>query len=186
MRRMLTASAIAVAMAAGASAQDSTVQSKTKVKTDEASVVSMTGCLQRDFAGHYTLLGNIVAGADDLITKTRVKTDVDKDEAKVKAESETKVDDAVGTSGTTSTFALIQRSGVPLTQYVGQNVQISAIMVDPDHKDADVKVEDKTSVDPEDGKEATKRSTTKLEIDRGAPGDYTVVSVKSLGSSCRS
>ena len=187
MRRILAACAIATALSVAASAQDSTVKSQTKVKTDEASVVSLTGCLQRDVAGHYTLMGTIVAGDNDLTTKSKVKTDVDKDKTKVKSSSKTDVDDGhVATTGTATTFMLVQQSGTPLTQFVGQNVQISAVIVDPDHKDADVKVDDKTNVDPERGKDSTSRSKTKLEIDRGIPGQYNVVSVKPLGGRCSS
>jgi hypothetical protein len=32
----------------------------------------------------------------------------------------------------------------------GRRVQISAVMVDPDHKDADVTIEEKTTTDPDD------------------------------------
>ena len=185
MRRALGACAVALAMTAVASAQDSTIKSQTKVKTDEATVFSLTGCLQRDVAGNYSLFGTAVAGSDDLKTETKVKTDNDKNTSKTTTTSKTKVDDARGTAGTLATYMLIPRDSVSLSRYVGQQVQLSAIVVDPDHKDADVKIDDKTTVDPEHGDDRTKRSKTKVEIDRGAHGQFTVVSAKSLGSPCR-
>jgi len=185
MRRILTACVIALSMTLVASAQDSTVKSKTKVKADDASVYSLNGCLQRDVAGNYTLFGTAVAGDDHLTTESKVKTDNDKNKSKVTTSSQTKVDDARGTAGTLATFMLFPRDNVSLGQYVGQQVQMSAIVVDPNHKDADVKIEDKTTVDPAHGDDHTKRSTTKVEVDRGAHGQFTVVSVKPLGSACR-
>ena len=74
--------------------------------------------------------------------------------------------------------------GVNLSPYVGQQVQISAATVKPGHHDADVKIEDKTTVDPEHGRDTTSRSKTKIEVPRTAYGQYTVVSVKPLGSTC--
>jgi hypothetical protein len=184
MKALFAACAFGAAMSVAASAQDTKVESKTTVKTDEASVASLTGCLQRDVAGQFTLLGTVVKGDDDLTTKTKVRTEVDNDRTRVKAESETKAEDGrVGTTGAMTMFMLTPRSGVALNQYVGQQVQISAVTVDPDHKDADVKIEEKTTVDPEHGDDSTKRTKTKLEVDRAA-GHYTVVSVKSLGTSC--
>ena len=185
MRRTLGACAVALSMTLVASAQDSTIKSKTKVKADEASVFSLTGCLQRDVAGNFTLFGTAVAGDDNLTTESKVKTDNDKNRSKVTTTSKTKVDDARGTAGTLSTFMLFPRDSVSLSQYVGQQVQLSAIVVDPDHKDADVKIEDKTTVEPEHGDDHTKRSKTKVEVDRGAHGQFTVVSAKPLGSPCR-
>jgi hypothetical protein len=172
-------------MTVAASAQDSTVKSQTKIKTDEASAFSLTGCLQRDVAGNYSLFGTAVASDDDLKTETKVKTDNDKNKSKTTATSKTKVDDARGTAGTLATFMLLPRNSVSLSQYVGQQVQLAAIVVDPDHKDADVKIDDKTTVDPEHGDDHTNRSKTKVEIDRGAHGQFSVVSVKALGSPCR-
>ena len=185
MRRTLAACAVAMSMTLVASAQDSTVKSKTKVKADEASVYSLTGCLQRDAAGAYTLFGTAVRGDDGLTTETKVKRDNDKDKSKVTTESKTKVDDARGTAGTLATYMLIPRDAVSLSEHVGHQVQLSAIVVDPNHKDADVKIEDKTTVDPAHGDDHTRQSKTKVDVNRGAYGHFTVVSVKSLGSPCR-
>ena len=42
------AAAAALAVTASAGAQDSTVNSRTEIKADDAKVVTMTGCLRQD------------------------------------------------------------------------------------------------------------------------------------------
>ena len=185
MRRAVSACALALLMSIVASAQDTTVKSKTQIKTDEASAVSMTGCLERNSAGDYTLFGTAVKGKDGVTTETKVRTENDKDESKVTTEARTSADGRIGTAGALSTFMLMPRDAGQLSKYVGQQVQISAVMVDPDHKDADVKIEEKTTVDPEHSDSKTKSSSTKIEVDRTAPFHYTVVSVKGLGTACK-
>jgi len=148
-------------------------------------VVSMTGCLRQD-AGAYALVGTIGAAGHDLKTETKVKSDVDRHGTKVRATTNAKADHdgSVATTGVMSTYALVPGNGVNLSPYVGQQVQISAATVKPGHHDADVKIEDKTTVDPEHGRDTTSRSKTKIEVPRTAYGQYTVVSVKPLGSTC--
>ena len=68
---------------------------------------------------------------------------------------------------------------------MGQQVQISAVMVDRESGDAEVKIEEKTEVDRDDADDRRKRAKTEVEIERGPAGHYTVVSVKALGSSCK-
>lgn len=185
MRRMLSACALALSMSIVASAQDTTVKSRTEIKTDEASAVSMTGCLERNLAGDYTLFGTAVKGKDGVTTETKVRTENDKDESKVTTEARTRADGGVGTAGALSTFMLMPRDAGQLSKYVGQQVQIAAVMVDPDHKDADVKIEERTTVDPEHSDSKTRRSSTKIEVEREPVGHYTVVSVKTLASACK-
>ena len=146
----------------------------------------MTGCLREDPVAHsYSLIGAMAAAGDELKSKTKVKTDVDKGDTKVTATTKTSADDgAVATAGSMTTFSIRPSDDVTLSQHVGHRVQLSAIMVEPGHKDADVKIEDKTKVDPEHGDDATARSKTKVEVPRSALGEYTVVSVKPLGTTC--
>ena len=172
-------------MTVGVAAQDNTVKSRTKIKADEGRVVSMTGCLRQGASGTYTLIGHLAGGGDDLKTKTTVKTDVDRDDTKVKAKAKTSSDDgSVATTGAVSTFMLAPRDGVSLSQYVDKQVQLSAVMVDPDHKDADVKIKEKTTVDPDHAHDSTARGKAKVEVDRTSIGQYTVVSVTPLGAPC--
>lgn len=186
MRRIMGACAVALAMSVlSAAAQDTTIESRTEIETDEASVVSMTGCLQRDVAGNYTLFGTAVKGRDGVTTETKVRTENDEDESKVTTTARTSVEGGrVGTSGTLSTFMLMPRDGVSLSQHVGQQVQIAAVKVDRDHKDAEVEIEEKTTVDPENAESRSKRTRTEIEVERGPAGHYTVVSVKPMGSAC--
>ncbi len=184
MRRILFTCALAAAAGVGAAAQDSTTRSTTRVEASDGKAVSMEGCLQRDAAGHFTLVG-IIAKGEEITTRSKVETDVDDNRARTRASTETEVEDGrVGTSGRLSTFMLTPRAAVNLTPHVGQRVQISAVKVDRDEKDAEVKIEEKTEVDPDRGDDSRSRTRTEIEVDRGAPGDYTVVSVKGLGSSC--
>jgi hypothetical protein len=177
--------AVLLAFSVSASAQDTTVKSRTKVEGDEAQVVSMTGCLRQDVStGTYSLVGKVQAAGDSVTNESKVEIDRDKDEKTVTAETSAKGDkgsgvdpDAVGTFG-------LSAGNVNLTQYVGRQVQIAAASVKPGHKDADVTITDKTTVDPERGRDRTERSKTKVEIERGALGQYTVVSVKPLGGTC--
>jgi len=182
---MIPICALAAAMTVGVAAQDKTVKSQTKIKTDEASIVTMTGCLRQDTGGNYTLVGTLAQGGDELTTRTKVKTDVDRDDTEVKATTRTKSDDgAVATGGATSTFGLMPKAGVSLAPHVGHHVQLAAVTVDPGHRDADVKIKEKTKVDPEDARDTTARSKTKIEVPRTGLGQYTVVSVTPLGAPC--
>ena len=186
MRRILSACALAAAMSVVASAQDSTVRSRTEIKTDDAKVFSMTGCLQRDAAGNFTLHGTAVRSREGITTETKVETETDRDERKVTTTERTKAEDGrVGTAGTLTTFMLTPREGVVLNQYVGQQVQLSAIMIDPDEKDAEVKIEDKVRVDPDRGDASSKRTKTEVEIERGAADHYPVMTVKPMGGACK-
>lgn len=185
MRRILTAGAIALSMTLVASAQDSTTKSKTQIKTDDATVFSMTGCLQRDVAGNFTLHGTAVKSKEGLTTETKVRAENDRDESKVTTTTRTKAEDGrVGTAGTLATFMLTPREGVALSEHVGQQVQLTAIIADPDAKDAEVKIEEKTRVDPEHADASTKRSKTELEV-AGGTGLYTVTTVKPMGGACK-
>jgi hypothetical protein len=172
-------------MTVAASAQDSTIRSRTEIKTDDAKVFSMTGCLQRDAAGNFTLHGTAVKSREGITTETKVETESDRDERKVTTTERTTAEDGrVGTAGTLTTFMLTPREGVALNQYVGQQVQLTAIMIDPDEKDAEVKIEDKVRVDPERGDSSAKRTRTEVEIDRVGADRYTVMTVKPMGGAC--
>ena len=185
MKLLIPIGAAVAALSVTVGAQDTTIKSRTKIKGDDARVVSMTGCLRQDVGG-YALVGTIGAAGHDLKTETKVKSDVDRHGTKVRATTNAKADHdgSVATTGVMSTYALVPGNGVNLSPYVGQQVQISAATVKPGHHDADVKIEDKTTVDPEHGRDTTSRSKTKIEVPRTAYGQYTVVSVKPLGSTC--
>ena len=177
--------ALATALSVTAGAQDSTVKSRTSIKADDAQVVSMTGCLRQDAINGYTLEGTVAAAGKDLTTDSKVKTDVDKGKTTIKGKTESKADDgAVGTSGVISTYALVPGKVADLSPHVGEQVQVSAIMVKPGHGDAEVKINEKTKVDPEHADDSTSKSKTKVELPRSPAGQYSVVSVTPLGTTC--
>ena len=177
--------ALAAALTVPVTAQDSTVKSRTNIKADDARVVSMTGCVREDPITHAYSLAGTMASGDELTSKTKTKTDVDRDTTKVKETTRTKVDDgAVATTGSMTTYALLSPAEVPLSNYVGKRVELSAIMTDPGHGDADVKIRQKVNVNPDNAPDSTTRSKTKVEVPRSGNGAYTVVSVKPLAGNC--
>ena len=185
MRLIIHTAVVVSALYATAYAQDTTVKSRTKIDADEAQVVSMTGCLRQDAAtGTYMLIGTIKAAGDNVRNDSKVKIDVDKDDRTVTAETRSKGDKRSGADPDAVSTYGIAPGNVNLTPYVGRQVQLAAAAVKPGHKDADVKIDDKTTVDPERGRDSTSKSRTKVEIERGPLGQYTAVSVKTLGGTC--
>jgi hypothetical protein len=188
MRRILTGCAVAFSMTFIASAQDSTIKSKTEIKADDATVFSMNGCLRQDVSGNFTLYGTSSKSREGVTTESKVRTENDRDESKVTTTTSTKVDgdSRVGTAGTLSTFMLTPREGVALSKYVGQQVQLTAVVLDPDEKDAKVKVDEKVSVDPEHADPSSKRTKTEIEVEGpAAHGQFSVMSVKPAGGACK-
>ena len=189
MRALVPACALAVAMAVSANAQDSTVTSKTKVNADDARTVVMTGCLTQTGAT-YMLAGATAVTGEDLTVKSKVKTDVDKDETEVSARTQAEIDhdddDPVGTSGATTMYQLDPRAGVNLAAHVGHKVQISGVMLDPakGDDDAEVTIREDTRVKNDDAPDARVRTKTKTELPRGAHARLSVVSVKPMSGSC--
>lgn len=188
MRLIIHMAVVASALAATAYAQDTTVKSRTTIDADEAQVVSMTGCLRQDpVTGTYMLVGKVDAAGDRVRNDAKLKIDVDKDERTVTADTRSKTEkggkaDKVA-AGQSSTYVLAP-GNVSLAPHVGHQVQLAAATVKDGHKDAEVKIDDKTNVDPEHGRDHSSRATTTVEIERGPLGQYTVVSLKSLGDTC--
>jgi hypothetical protein len=188
MKLTIFSAGVLLAVSTTLSAQDTTVKSKTNVEGDEAQVVSMTGCLRQDAQTRaYMLVGTVEAVGDHVRNEAKVNIDRDKDDTTVTADTRAKGDGGDkrdrAAAGVPSTYVL-QPGNVSLTSYVGQRVQVAAATVKPGHKDAEVTVKDETKVDPEHGRDSTSRSKTKVEIERGALGQYTVVSVKPIGGTC--
>lgn len=189
MRRFISTCAMVGALAAAtAIAQDNTVKSKTKVKADDARITQMTGCLEQGaVANTYMLTGVIAATGEDLTIKSKTKTDVDRDQTKVKSKTKTDVDHGtVGTVGATAVYDVMGREGVNLSSYVGQKVQLSAVMLNPSthDDDAEVKIKEKTKTKVEDAPDSKARSKTKVELPRGAHPRLTAVSIRSIAPTC--
>ena len=186
MRLLIPVGIGVLALAVTGNAQDSTVKTETKAKADDAKVMAMTGCVRFEPAHRaYSLVGTMAA-ADEMKIKTRVKTDVDKDDGTVERRTKTTVDDKpVGTSGTKTTYWLVPRDGVDLSTHVGHEVQLLAIEIDPNQGKTDVELKEKTTVDRDDAQDTTARSKTKLEVPPSPYGSFTVVSVTSLPGMCK-
>jgi len=191
MKALIAGSLVAFALGVTAAAQDSTVKTQTKVSGDDARAVTMRGCLQQSAASDgFLLLGGVTASGEDLTSKTKVKTDVDDDETKVKSKTETKIDGdgkKVGTAGSITSYVVMPRDGVDLAAHAGQEVEISAVMVDArtgGDKDAEVKIKETTKVDTDHAPDAKIESKTKAEVPRGATPRLMAMSVKSLGRTC--
>jgi hypothetical protein len=187
MKKWIGTCAFAAALAVTAHAQDSTVTSRTQVKADDAKAITATGCLVPGLApGAFALRGAITARGDEVTSQTRTKTDVDNDEARVRTETHTKAEgdhDRVS-GGTVLLYELSPRAGVDLTAHIGQQVQVTAIVLDRGKGDADVKIKEETNVDREHGSDGKSKTESKITVDRGNGPRLNVISVKSLGQSC--
>ena len=185
MSRTVLVAFVAATLSVPVIAQDSKVKSRTDIKADDATVISMVGCLRNEpTTNSYLLVGTVTAAGDEVTDKTKVETDVDKDKTKVKAKSETKGDDGVPTAGAVSTYLLLAGPKVNLAPHVGRQVRISALQVEKGHRDADVKVKDETKIEREDARDSKATSKTKLELEKSPSNAYTVVAVTSLGTPC--
>lgn len=187
MKRWIPTCAIAAAFAVGVHAQDSTTTTRTQVKADDAKAITATGCLVPGLApGVFALRGSIIARGEEVTSKTRTKTDVDKDESKVRTDTHTKADgdhDRVGT-GTVLLYELSPRAGVDLAAHSGQQVQLTAIMLDRGKGDADVKIKEDTKIDREHASDSKARTESKITVDRENGPRLNVISVKPLGQRC--
>jgi hypothetical protein len=187
MKRWISTCAVAAAFSVAAHAQDSTSTTKTQIKADDAKAITATGCLVPGLAPDvYALRGSIIARGEEVTNKTRTKTDVDRDESRVRTDSKTKAEgdhDRVGT-GSVVMYDLSPRAGVELAPHVGQQVQLTAILLDRGKGDADVKIKENTRVDRENAPDSKSKSESKITVDRGDGPRLNVLSVKPLGQRC--
>ena len=187
MKRLISTCAIAAALAAGLHAQDSKTTTRTQVKADDAKAITATGCLVPGLAPDvFVLRGAITARGEEVTTKTRTKADVDNDESRVRTDTRTKAEgdrDRVG-AGTVVMYDLSPRAGVDLAPHIGQQVQLTAILLDRGKGDADVKVKEETQVDREHAPDSKSKTESKITVDRGSGPRLNVISVKPLGQRC--
>ena len=160
MRRVISTCVVALFAAASLNAQkDATIKSETKIKTDDGKVVTTSGCL---------------IGGPNSYTLSRATPVV---QERV----------TVGTSGTVVSYTLVPRGGVDLTTHIGQQVEVTGVLVPAAGKggdDAKIKVEEKTKAEIEDSPDARSKSNTKVEVPRGAYPQLAVTSVKMVGAAC--
>ncbi len=134
MKRFRTTLGLALGCAAlfmpHALAQSHETETKTKIKTDHANVVTYTGCIATSSGQARSYVLNNVVPAQK--TTTRL---------------------ADGSSSTTTTYALVPEATVQLEPQVGHRVEVQGVLVEPGHGDA--KVKSKTEVNGKDEKSKT-------------------------------
>jgi hypothetical protein len=187
MKRFISACAMAAAFAATAYAQDSTTTTRTQVKADDAKAITATGCLVPGLApGVFSLRGTIIARGEEVSSKTRTETEVDRDSTRTRTETRTEAEGDRNRvrRGTAIVYDLSPRAGVDLTPHIGQQVQVTAILLDRGKGDADVTVKEETRVDGDNEREGRSRTETRLRVDREDGPRLNVISVKGLGQKC--
>ena len=134
MKRLFTTTALALGCAAllvpTTFAQSHETETKTKVKTDHATVVTYTGCIASSGAQTRTYVLNNVVPAERTTTRS-----------------------ADGTTSTTTTYALVPEASVQLEPQIGHKVEVQGVLVEAGHGDATVK--SKTEVNGKDTKQKT-------------------------------
>jgi hypothetical protein len=165
MQRVLTSSLLALAAAVSVSAQDTTIKSETRIKGDDAKVVTVTGCLT---GGPSTFVLANAATSDNLGKKSDDKK-------------------PVGTSGTVSSYTLVPPDGVSLAPHVGQKVELVGVIIEPakggdDH--AKIETEERTSVQREDAPDSKTETTTRARVARGPSAQFAVTTLKMVSPIC--
>ncbi len=190
MHRIIPVAALALGMAVSAAAQDNTVKSKTKIKADDARAITLVGCLDRGPGSAFTLQNAIVGTGKEVTTKSKVETDVDNHGKDVKTKSRTDIDrDAsrhAGVAGLKTSYELTPQQGVDLASHVGQQVQITAVALDPKKGDdnAKVKIEEETKIDRENAPDSKVKSQTEATLSRSDHSKVVVLSAKTLAPTC--
>lgn len=165
MRRVVCCCASALLVAATLSAQDKTVKTETQIKSDDAKVVTMTGC--------------VTGGPQAFILTNAVFADNRKDDKKS--------DKPVGTSGSSGVYALLPNEGVDLKSQLGHKVEIVGAIVPAakdDDDDAKLEVRQRTRVDREDAPDAKSETRSEIRVPRGEHAQFAVASVKMLSPIC--
>jgi len=110
-------------------AQSHETETKTKVKTDDAKIVTYTGCVATGGQSRSYVLQNVVPTER---TTTR---------------------SADGTTSTTTTYSLVPESSVQLEPQVGHRVEVQGALIEAGHGDATIKT--RTEVNGKEEKSKT-------------------------------
>lgn len=163
MFRTISSCVLALFAAAAVHAQDTTIKSETRIKVDDAKVMSIRGCL----GGGPTsfTLSNVVAAS----------VPGQKDDRKTAG------------SGLLESYALVPRDGVALAAHVGHRVELTGVVVPPATKgddDAKIEVKEQTQVKRENAPDSKTETTTKARIARGPEAQFAVTSLKMVSPVC--
>ena len=165
MVRIISSCVLALFAAVAVNAQDTTIKSETRIKADDAKVMTISGCLGGG-PSSFTL-SNVVSATSPGDKKSEGK--------------------AVGTSGALDSYVLTARDGVSLAPHVGHRVELMGVVVPPATKsddDAKVEVKEETRVKREDAPDSKTETTTKARIARGAEAQFAVTSLKMISPVC--
>ena len=119
MRRMLTTFVVVLGCMSMLQAQSQTTESKTKIKTDDAKMMTFSGCVQ---------------------TGTETKTYILQNVVPIRTTTE-----AVGTGGTvtTTSYALVPEK-VEMQEHVGHKVEVTGVVIPAGKGDAKIETKTKT------------------------------------------
>jgi hypothetical protein len=165
MTRTIAPCVMALLAVAALHAQDTTIKQETKIKADDAKVMTIDGCLSG--SGSNFMLTNAVAATVAGDKKAEKKT--------------------VGTSGVVDSYALVPQGGVSLTPHLGHRVELVGVVIAPAKKgdnDAKLKVDEKTTVQRDNAPDSKSKTTSKAEIARGPNAQFAVTSVKMISPVC--
>ena len=146
-------------------AQDSTVKTDTKVKSDDGKVVTLIGCMEVG-GGTSFMLTNITAEQDQSQKNGR----------------------ETSRQAKTGSYSLVERKGLALGPYIQQKVQVTGVVVPAaTSRDAQDKIDIKetTRVDVKDGPDKTSSEATTVNVARGPESQFLVASVKTLAATCQ-
>jgi hypothetical protein len=164
MVRTISSCVLALFAAAAVYAQDTTIKTETRIKADDAKVLTISGCL----GGGPTSfsLSNVVAASPG-DKKDNRKT--------------------VGTAGLLDSYVLMPRDGIALAPHVGHRVELTGVVVPPatkDDDDAKIEVKERTQVQRENAPDSKTETTTKARIARGPEAQFAVTSLKMISPVC--
>src|SRR6478735_12323619 len=109
MSRTLLSGLVALLAAASLHAQDTTIKTETKIKADDAKVMTIAGCLR--------------GGPTDFVLTNASAAD-----------TADKKDKSVGTAGVVQSYALVPRAGVALAPHVGHRIELVGVVVEASTK----------------------------------------------------
>ena len=164
MVRTISSCVLALFAAAVVSAQDTTIKSETRIKADDAKVLTITGCLGGG-PTNFSLSNVVAATPGDT-----------KDDRK-----------AVGTAGLLDSYVLMPRDGIALAPHVGHRVELTGVVVPPATKgddDAKIEVKETTQVQRENAPDSKTETTTRARIARGPEAQFAVASLKMISPVC--
>ena len=150
--------AVGCVAAGAASAQDTTVKSKTKVSGGDPTTVTYTGCVQSGPETRSYVLNKVVPVSQTTETTTTAGT-------------------PDTTTTTTTSYALVPGDTVQITEYVGHKVEVTGMLI----PGGDVKSETTTKTEREGAPDTKKKETVKAE---GALPQFRVISMKTLADRC--